>query len=144
MQRETVLHGEDKRDGLSLAIALVCPYLPVVACGLALRGFGRDAGSSAFVVKYGGSLLWGTMLFLLVAILAPRQRWQSVGWTAMSVAVCVELSRLIHPSWLDSFRLTMAGALLPGRIFSPWNIAAYGRGSCSARRWTGWSVGVSR
>jgi hypothetical protein len=30
--------------------------------------------------------------------------------------------------WLDAFRLTLAGALLLGRIFSPWDMVAYGAG----------------
>jgi hypothetical protein len=40
----------------------------------------------------------------------------------------VELFRLVHAPWLDAFRLTLAGALLLGRIFSPWNVLAYGVG----------------
>lgn len=31
----------------------------------------------------------------------------------------------MHTPWLDAFRLTAAGALLLGRIFSPWNLVAY-------------------
>ena len=45
-----------------------------------------------------------------------------------SVAVCVELFRLVHYPWLDDFRITTAGALLLGRVFSPWNMLAYGAG----------------
>jgi hypothetical protein len=30
--------------------------------------------------------------------------------------------------WLNAFRLTIAGALLLGRIFSPWDMLAYGAG----------------
>jgi hypothetical protein len=32
---------------------------------------------------------------------------------------------LYHAPWLDEFRLTTAGALLLGRVFSLWNILAY-------------------
>jgi hypothetical protein len=109
-------------------IARVCLCLPVVIAGLVLRGFGRDFGLPAAIVKYGGSILWGTMVFLLVAILVPSQRRKPIALLALSVAICVELLRLIHVSWLDSFRLTTAGALLLGRIFSPLNIAAYAAG----------------
>jgi hypothetical protein len=35
---------------------------------------------------------------------------------------------LIHAPWLDAFRLTLPGALLLGRIFSLWNMLAYGVG----------------
>ena len=42
-----------------------------------------------------------------------------------AIAIVVEFSRLVHVPWLDAFRLTTAGALLLGRIFSLWNLVAY-------------------
>jgi hypothetical protein len=102
--------------------------LSIIACGLALRGFGLRVGLPAFVVKYGGSLLWGTMVFFLVALAASHRSRRTVALVALAIAVCVELFRLVHAPWLDSFRLTTAGALLLGRIFSPWNVVAYGFG----------------
>jgi hypothetical protein len=79
-------------------------------------------------VKYGGSLLWATTVFLLVGALLPRLTRTQIAAIAAAIAVVVELSRLVHTPWLDAFRLTTAGALLLGRIFSLWNIAAYGVG----------------
>jgi hypothetical protein len=102
---------------------LLC--LSIIAAGLALRGFGLGLGLSAFTVKYGGSILWGAMVFFLVAIVASRSTRRSVVMIAAVIAVGVELFRLVHTPWLDNFRLTMAGALLLGRIFSPWDILAY-------------------
>jgi hypothetical protein len=102
--------------------ALLC--LSIMAGGLALRGVGLNLGLPAFVVKYGGSLLWGTMVFFLVAIAAPSLTRWSVVTIAAVIAVGVELFRLVHTPWLDSFRLTLAGALLLGRIFSAWDILA--------------------
>jgi hypothetical protein len=99
--------------------------LVVIACGLSLRGFGFQLGLSAFVVKYGGSLLWATMIFLLVGILLPRLGRTQLVAIATVIAILVELSRLVHTPWLDAFRLTTAGALILGRIFSLWNIVAY-------------------
>jgi beta-N-acetylhexosaminidase len=100
----------------------------IMICGLALRRFGHDAGLPSLLVKYGGSVLWGAMVFFWVAIAVSRwPRWQIV-CAAMIVAVGVELFRLVHTPWLDSFRLTLAGALLLGRIFSLWDICAYGVG----------------
>ena len=96
--------------------------------GLALRGFGFGLGLSAFVVKYGGSVLWAMMVFFLVAIAASHSPRLSVASIAASIAVAVELFRLVHAPWLDAFRLTLPGALLLGRIFSPWNMLAYGAG----------------
>ncbi|SFP46483.1 Protein of unknown function [Bradyrhizobium sp. Ghvi] len=102
--------------------------LLVIACGLGLRWCGFPLGFPAFVVKYGGSLLWATMVFLLVGVLLPRLTRTQIATTAIMIAVLVELSRLVHTPWLDAFRLTTAGALLLGRIFSLWNLVAYAVG----------------
>jgi hypothetical protein len=96
--------------------------------GLALRGFGFSLGLSAFIVKYGGSLLWAAMVFFLVAMAASHSSRLSVALISASIAVAVELFRLVHAPSLDAFRLTLPGALLLGRIFSPWNMLAYGVG----------------
>ncbi|MCA1455763.1 DUF2809 domain-containing protein [Bradyrhizobium sp. BRP22] len=105
---------------------LLC--LSIIIAGLTLRRFGFDVGFPAFVVKYGGSLLWGTMVFFLVAIAAAGWSRRTVALIALAIAICVELFRLVHTPWLDAFRLTTAGALLLGRIFSAWNIVAYAAG----------------
>ncbi|KJC53269.1 hypothetical protein UB31_09280 [Bradyrhizobium sp. LTSP849] len=112
-----------QRSLIRAALALV-----VIACGLSLRWYGFPLGLPAFVVKYGGSLLWATMVFLLVGVLLPRLTRTQIAIIAMVIAVVVEFSRLVHAPWLDAFRLTTAGALLLGRIFSLWNLVAYAIG----------------
>jgi hypothetical protein len=102
--------------------------LLIVVSGLALRGFGFSWGLSAFVVKYGGSLLWAAMVFFLVAMAASHWSRLSIALISAAIAVGVELFRLVHTPWLDAFRLTLPGALLLGRIFSAWNMLAYGVG----------------
>lgn len=97
----------------------------VIVCGLSLRWYGFPLGLPAFVVKYGGSLLWATMVFLLVGMLLPRLTRPQIAAIAAVIAIVVEFSRLVHAPWLDAFRLTTAGALLLGRIFSLWNLVAY-------------------
>lgn len=99
--------------------------LVVIACGLSLRIYGFPLGLPAFLVKYGGSLLWATMVFLLIGFLLPRLTPSQLAAIAVAIAVVVEFSRLVHTPWLDAFRLTTAGALLLGRIFSLWNLVAY-------------------
>lgn len=95
----------------------------VIGAGLGLRLFGFSLGLPAFIVKYGGSLLWATMVYFLVALAgAGRSRTVVV---AILIATLVEAFRLVHTPWLDAFRLTLPGALLLGRIFSLWNIVAY-------------------
>jgi hypothetical protein len=80
------------------------------------------------IVKSGGSVLWGAMVFFLAALAARRSSIPLVASVAAAIAIAVELFRLVHAPWLDDFRLTLAGALLLGRIFSLWNILAYAVG----------------
>lgn len=109
-------------------IVRLCLFLSIIICGLALRGFGRGFGLPSVVVKYGGSLLWGAMVFFLVAMMVPSLSRRNIALISAAIAVGVELFRLLHAPWLDAFRLTLPGALLLGRIFSPWDILAYGAG----------------
>lgn len=105
--------------GIYLAAALA-----VIAAGVTLRLAGYQAGLPYLLVKYAGSTLWGAMVLLLVAAVLPgRPRLQLA--LATAIAVAVEFVRLYHAPWLDQFRLTLAGQLLLGRIFSVFNIAAY-------------------
>ena len=115
----------ERRSRLIVRVALC---LCTIICGLAIRGYGRGLGLSAFVVKYGGSLLWGTMAFFLVALAVSNLSRRSIALIAVVIAICVELFRLVHAPWLDEFRLTLPGALLLGRVFSSWNVLAYGVG----------------
>ncbi|MHA7970800.1 ribosomal maturation YjgA family protein [Rhizobium sp. CAU 1783] len=96
----------------------------VIAAGTTLRLTGYEAGLPYAVVKYGGSLLWGAMVYLLVTAALPAQPRLRI-LVSLIIAMAVELFRLYHTPWLDAFRLTLAGALLLGRIFSVWNIVAY-------------------
>ena len=109
-------------------IVRACLCASVIACGLALRRFGLGVGLPAAIVKYGGSVLWGTMVFLVVAMAASRRSRSRIALIAAAIAVSVELFRLVHAPWLDAFRLTLPGALLLGRIFSAWDMPAYGAG----------------
>ena len=111
-------------------IVRACLCLAIIASGVALRGLGLGLGLplALALVKYGGSMLWGTMVFFLVAIAASRRSRNSIALISAAIAVCLELFRLVHAPWLDAFRLTTAGALLLGRVFSPWNMLAYAVG----------------
>jgi hypothetical protein len=102
--------------------------LVIIASGLALRRYGPALGLPSSVVKYGGSILWGTMVFFLMAIVAAGRSRRTIVLISIALAICVELFRLVHVPWLDGFRLTTAGALLLGRVFSPWNMVAYAIG----------------
>lgn len=125
------MHGAQPVNTIALRRSMlmrVCLALIVIACGLSLRWYGFPLDLPAFVVKYGGSLLWATMVFLLVGVLLPWLSRSQLAAIAMVIAVVIEFSRLVHTPWLDAFRLTTAGALLLGRIFSLWNLVAYAAG----------------
>ncbi|SCX26994.1 ribosomal maturation YjgA family protein [Agrobacterium rosae] len=106
-------------------LGLAASALAVIVAGLALRRYGYAVGLPFLVVKYGGSILWGSMVYLLVASVAPFRNMRLPIGLALAIAVIVELIRLVHFPMLDEFRATTAGALLLGRVFSPWNIACY-------------------
>lgn len=116
-------------DGIRLR--LLAGTTLVIAAGLALRLL--ELGLPGPVVKWGGSVLWGAMVYGLVGLVLPRPRGRIVA-VAAAVALAVELFRLIHTPALDAFRLTLAGKLLLGRVFSPWNLVAYAAGILAARR----------
>jgi len=108
--------------------ARACLFVGIIVAGLALRHFGLGLGIPASIVKYGGSVLWGAMVFFLVAIASRRLSRLQIASVSALIAVGVELFRLVHTPWLDAFRLTLAGALLLGRIFSMWDILSYAAG----------------
>jgi len=78
-----------------------------------------------FFWKYGGSALWAADVYWLLAALLPRVRPAALALLASLVALAVEFSRLIDSPALEAFRLTLAGKLLLGSVFSPRNIVAY-------------------
>jgi len=119
--------AQERTLGVTL-IVRACLCMSIIVLGLALRTFGFGLGLPSFVVKYGGSALWATMVFFPVAMTGSNLSRGRIASIAASIAVGVELFRLVHTPWLNDFRLTMAGALLLGRIFSPWNVLAYGVG----------------
>lgn len=100
--------------------------LVIIASGSALRLV--PVGLPYFIVKYGGSTIWGAMVYVLVAFCAPVVRIRTALLTALSIATLSELFRLYQTPELDAFRRTLAGALLLGRVFSFWNIVAYSLG----------------
>ncbi len=93
------------------------------------------------VAKWSGSILWGAMVYFLVALARPNAGSGRKLAVAAVIALSVEFSRLYHSQWLDEFRGTLAGAILLGRIFSPWNMVAYAIGALAISildtRWIG-------
>ena len=98
----------------------------IVAAGLALRLV--PLGLPRPVVKCGGSALWGAMVYILVLSVRPRLAGPLALVVAGAIAIVVEASRLVPVPALDAFRLTLAGQMLLGRVFSMWNLLAYAAG----------------
>ena len=94
-----------------------------IVAGLVVR-FGR-IGLSVVVVKYGGSMLWALAIYWLISSLFPVKCCLTSVVLAGTLATAVEFAKLIHQPALNSFRHTLAGVLLLGRIYSPWDLLAY-------------------
>jgi hypothetical protein len=110
--------------------------LIIIAAGLLARR--PELGLPWPIAKWTGSVLWGAMVYLLVVLIRPNGNRNASLCIALAIAVLVEFSRLYHADWLDEFRKSTAGGLLLGRLFSPWNIAAYALGIAAgwiADRW---------
>lgn len=106
-------------------IRLLAAAMMVIIGGLCLRAFGYEVGLPFVAVKYGGSVLWGAMVYLLLAAILPSRWYGYKVHIAVIAVVVVELIRLVHFPALDAFCATAAGALLLGRVFSVWNIVCY-------------------
>jgi hypothetical protein len=104
-------------------LASAAAVLVLIACGLLWRR--PELGLPASVAKYGGSILWGAMMFFVIAALLPGRDIRRIAVLAAIIAALVEASQLIHIVPLDQFRSTVIGALLLGRTFSWWDIASY-------------------
>lgn len=87
--------------------------LVVIACGLSLRWYGFPLGLPAFVVKYGGSLLWATMVFVLVGVLLPRLSRMQLAAIAAAIAVVVEF-----PGWCTRRGSMRSGSPRPAHCCS--------------------------
>jgi len=97
--------------------------LGTITAGLTIRM--AHFGLPSAIVKYGGSMLWALMIYWIVSSVRPRWPVAKAALAAAVIATAVELFKLYHVPALDHFRLTLPGALLLGRVFSMWDLAAY-------------------
>jgi Protein of unknown function (DUF2809) len=70
-----------------------------------------------WVARYGGDILWATMVFWLLALGYVRARTLVLGVATLGIAWTVEVSQLIHLPWLDTLRASRAGGLILGQGF---------------------------
>jgi hypothetical protein len=107
------------RSRLASGLAL----LLIIAAGLGSRVFGRHL--PAVVATYAGDTLYATMVFVGLAILAPRSSTARLATTALALSVAIEVSQLYHASWIDQIRDTTPGALVLGYGFLWSDLACY-------------------
>jgi hypothetical protein len=70
-------------------------------------------------------MLWAVMIFWIFAALVPKWPVVRIALLSGTVATAVEVFKLYRSPGMDAFRLTVAGKLMLGRVFSGWDIAAY-------------------
>jgi hypothetical protein len=95
----------------------------IIAAGLVVRRAPLHLPEVA--TKFGGSILWAAMVYAILVAIFPIRRPLEIAVAAALLALAVELFKLVHTPALDAFRLTLAGQLLLGRIFSYVDILAY-------------------
>ena len=117
--------GLDQSMSIRTNRRLLCFVLAILTIATGLLWRLAPLGLPAAAYKYGGSALWAVMVYWLVALAFPKLSPLKIAVLAALIAASVELFRLYHAPALDSFRLTLAGRLLLGRIFSRRDIAAY-------------------
>ena len=108
------------RPAYAVALALV------IAAGLGSRVFGRWL--PAPIAAYAGDTLYATMVFVGLAIVAPRWSTTRLALTALACCCAVEVSQLYHAPWIDAIRTTVPGALVLGYGFLWSDLACYAVG----------------
>ena len=117
-------------------LAFALATLAIIAGGLLWRR--PELGLPVFTAKYGGSILWGAMVFCLVGALLPAAGLVRIALIAAIVAAAVEFGQLLHTDWLDAFRATITGRLLLGQTFAWGDIVAYWIGIAAAFAVASW------
>jgi hypothetical protein len=110
------------RSRIAYGVALVL----VVAAGVGSRVFARHL--PAFVATYAGDTLYATMVFVGLAIIAPRSSTGRLAITALACCCAIEISQLYHAPWIDAIRATVPGALVLGYGFLWSDLACYAAG----------------
>jgi len=77
------------------------------------------------LVKYGKSTLWAMLLYWVLSTILPTLSLFLMTSITGALATSVEVLKLYHSVYLDSFRDSLPGILTLGHTFSPWDIAVY-------------------
>ncbi|MDB5297519.1 MAG: rane protein [Phycisphaerales bacterium] len=106
------------RSRLTVGLALAA----VVALGLFSR---TPAGRLPWATKEVGDVLFATMFYLWIVLLAPRTRPAVAFGTAVAVTFAIEFLKLYQAPWLDAVRKVQPFGFLLGRTFYWHDLACY-------------------
>jgi hypothetical protein len=123
-------HGPGDVSAVRLRLIYAALVQMVIAAGLLWRWPGLHLPPT--LAKYGGSVLWGALVYVSLRVVLPRASVTIMVGLAAALAAFVEFTQLLHWPWLDAFRGTPLGVLLLGRFFSWWDIASYWLGIAGA------------
>ncbi len=96
-----------------------------VPLGLLTRA---DLPLPTLVATYGGDMLYATLAFFLAALLLPRCPTWRLAALALGFCYAIEVSQLVHVSWLDALRETRPGRLVLGSGFLWSDLVCYAVG----------------
>ena len=109
----------------------------VVVLGLSSRA--RFA--PALVRTYLGDVLWGSLFFLLFALVWPRQGSRRLAACAVAAASAIELSQLYRSDFANQLRSSRVGGLLLGHGFSWSDLICLSLGATLAAAIDAWLPG---
>jgi hypothetical protein len=88
--------------------------LAIIAVGL----ISRTRFMPELCVAYVGDILWGSLFFVLAALLQPGATTRRLWLTATLATELIEVSQLYQAPWAQAVRATRVGGLLFGHSFS--------------------------
>jgi hypothetical protein len=98
----------------------------VIILGLTVRGLGELLPD--FLDKYSGDVLWGLMVYFVIAFILNKRDIISISILAFLFAAAVEASQLYHAPWIDAIRSNRLGGLILGYGFLWSDIICYAVG----------------
>src|SRR5215216_2803934 len=110
-----------------------------LTAALALLGLASRARYAPAVVRaYWGDVLWGSLFFLLFALLWPSHGSRRLAAYAAVTTCAIELSQLYRAEWANQLRSSKIGGLLLGHAFSWRDLGCVLLGAASAAALDAW------
>ncbi len=107
-----------KRVLISLIVILVSSII-----GLGSRKF--SASLPAFVASYAGDTMWALAFFALFRLVCYKLKLSVIFMITLDFSFLIELSQLLHNSFLADIRQTMVGCLILGFGFKWSDLVCY-------------------